>query len=60
MRAEIWMGGKPVYIYQVKKVDTSIDGTFVKITSVLGDVIEVSPTNVIFVHDKEKGGAGNG
>lgn len=56
MRAEIWMGSYLAYSLRVKNIETSIDGTFVKITSVSGDVVEVSPTNVIFVHDKEKGG----
>lgn len=58
MRCEIWMGCKPAYIYEVKNIETSIDGRFMKITSVFGDVLEVSPNNVILIHDKEKGGEG--
>lgn len=57
MHVFIWRGNTIVYNIEAKRIDVSLDGTFVKITSVDGDVIETSPHNVVIVHEKEKGGA---
>ena len=63
MRAEIWLGGMMNEAYRienVKKVETSIDGVFCKITDEEGYVIETSPHNVVLVtKPKEKGGDNN-
>jgi hypothetical protein len=50
MRFEVWMGNKCVYINEVKNIERSIDGTFMKITSVSGEIIETSPNNIILYH----------
>lgn len=63
MKAEIWLGGMKNEAYRienVKKVETSIDGVFCKITDEEGYVIETSPHNVVLVtKPKEKGGDNN-
>lgn len=56
IRVFIWCGNTLVYNIEAKRIDVSLDGVFVKITSVGGDVIETSPHNVVIVHEKEKGG----
>lgn len=60
MKAEIWLGGVKEEIYRinkVKRVETSIDGVFVKITTEDGWVFETSPHNVVLITEpKEKGG----
>lgn len=56
-RVFIWCGNTLVYNIEAKRIDVSLDGVFVKITSVDGDVIEISPYNVVIVHEKEKGDA---
>lgn len=56
MHVFIWCGNTLVYNIEAKRIDVSIDGAFVKVTSVDGDVIETSPHNVVIVHEKEKGG----
>lgn len=58
-RVEIWMAGvnDAVYGFEAQRIEASIDGTFVRITSTTGKVYEVSPHNVIIVHKNEKGGA---
>lgn len=63
MRAEIWLGGMKNEAYRidkVKKVETSIDGVFCKITDEEGFVFETSPHNVVFISRLgEKGGDNN-
>ena len=58
MRAEIWLGGlknEAYLIENVKKVETSIDGVFCKITDEEGYVFETSPHNVVLITElKEK------
>lgn len=58
MRAEIWLGGLKNEAYRienVKKVETSIDGVFCKITDEEGYVFETSPHNVVLITElKEK------
>jgi hypothetical protein len=58
MRAEIWLGGlrnEAYRIDKVKKVETSIDGVFCKITDEEGFVFETSPHNVVICyHQKEQ------
>ena len=56
MEVYIWFGNQIRYEIKAKRIDVSLDGTFVKITSLDGDVIETSPHNVVIVHIKEKGG----
>lgn len=59
MRAEIWLGGMKNAAYRiedVKKVETSIDGVFCKITDEYGNVIGTSLHNVVLISNpKEKG-----
>lgn len=52
MRAEIWMGSSAVFELDVKRVDLSVDGVFVKITDTEGNEFETSPHNVILIKDK--------
>ena len=63
MRAEIWLGGMKNEAYRienVKKVETSIDGFFCKITDEEGYVIEASPHNVVLItKPKEEGSEQN-
>jgi hypothetical protein len=55
---EIWMAGvrEPIYDFEAQRIDASVDGTFIKITSVGGCVYEVSPHNVIIREICVKGG----
>ena len=57
MRAEIWMGSSAVFELEVKRLELSIDGVFVKITDIEGNVFEVSQHNVILIHDKQEKGS---
>lgn len=57
MRAEIWLGGlknEAYRIEKVKKVETSIDGVFCKITDEEGYVFETSPHNVLLITKPKK------
>jgi hypothetical protein len=57
MRAEIWLGGLKNEAYRidkVKKVETSIDGVFCKITDEEGFVFETSPHNVVLFYKKNE------
>ncbi len=56
MRAEIWMGSSAVFELEVKRVDISVDGVFIKLTDIEGNVFETSPNNVILIHSKEEKG----
>lgn len=56
MRVELWIGGDS-YSIPAKRIDVSVDGVFVKITDVEGNVFETSPHNVLIIHEKDKGGA---
>ena len=58
MTVEIWMGGltNPTLTVIAKRIDVSIDGVFVKITDLNGNVIETSPHNVLIIHEEKKGG----
>ena len=54
---EIWMAGvkEPIYEFEAKRIDASIDGTFVRITSTADTVYQVSPHNVIIREYPKKG-----
>lgn len=51
MRILIAFGGK-VQEVQTKKTELSIDGTFLKITDFDGNEMEISPNNVLIIHEK--------
>jgi hypothetical protein len=54
---EIWMGNTIVRTITPRRIETSIDGAFVKITDLDGSTVETSPHNIIICHyNKEKGG----
>ncbi len=54
MTVEIWMGGMthPAYIIKAKKIESSIDGNFVKITDLDGFEIETNPSNIVIIHGR--------
>ena len=57
MRAEIWLGGMKNETYRidnVKKIETSIDGAFCKITAEEGYVLETSPHNVVICYKESE------
>jgi hypothetical protein len=58
---EIWMAGArdPVYDFEAQRIEGSIDGTFMRITSVGGIVYEVSPHNLVIREFDVKGGGGD-
>lgn len=54
MRAEIWLGGLKNVAYRiedVKRIDVSVDGVFVKITDSEGYTWETSPHNVVILSE---------
>lgn len=57
MRAEIWLSRMTAhFIEDVKSVEVSDDGVFVKITNSKGYTWETSPRNVLILSEPKDGG----
>lgn len=56
-RAEIWLGGlknEAYCIRDVKRIETSLDGMWVRIITEDGCEIETSPHNVVIIYAPEE------
>lgn len=51
MRVEIWLGNTGYIIKDVKRIEASVDGAFVKITDSEGYTYETSPQNILILSE---------
>ena len=51
--AKIYMGNSLIHSINAKKIETSIDNNFIRITDSQDNTIEVSPHNVIIINQKK-------